>query len=170
MSQVAEGPPPMVTINAPASRVFASLANGDSIPNWMGRGSTARVSRRGPLVPGDTIALQTQNRFAGNRDRMRWIVGEVVPNKLLVLNIVDDSTGKVMGTRRDSLVAVGDSTRIISNIAVVDLATMAGPSVDSADKSAAAMLKVGERMMFSAFRMESKVELGRLKARIEGHK
>ena len=121
-------------------------------------------------MSGDTIALQTQNRFGGNRDRMRWIVGEVVPDKLLVLQLLDDSTGKVMGTRRDSLIAVGDSTRIISNIAVVDLATMAGPSVDSANKSAAAVLKVGERMMFSAFRMESKIELERLKKRIEGHR
>jgi hypothetical protein len=101
---------------------------------------------------------------------MKWIVGEIVPDKLIILQLLDDSTGKVMGTRRDSLVAMGDSTRVISNIAIVDLATMAGPSVDSANKQAAAVLKMGGRMMFSAFRMESKVELERLKARIEAHR
>ena len=118
MASVASGPPPDVTIHAPASRVFASLANGDSIPTWMGRGNIVLVSRHGMLLPGDTISVQLRRAFGGRFERIRWIVSAVVPDKLLVLEVRSDTTGTLLGTRRDSLISIGDSTRVVSNVVV----------------------------------------------------
>jgi uncharacterized protein YndB with AHSA1/START domain len=170
MSQVAAGPPPAVAIRAPASRVFASLANADSMTTWMSGGRNVRVSHHGPLTPGDTITVQSRRALGGRFDRVKWIVSEIVPDRLLVLRVVDDSTGAVMGVRRDSLVSVGDSTVIVSNITIADLSTLARKSGDTPYKSDEAVLKMGSRMMFSAFRIQAKLDFEKLKARIEGRK
>ena len=168
MASVASGPPPEVTIHAPASRVFASLANGDSIPAWMARGNNVVISRHGMLLPGDTISVQMRRGFGGGRtERIRWIVSSVVPDKLLALE-VRDTTGNVLGTRRDSLIAVGDSTRIVSNVVVSLPDSILRGAKSDTSRGAAAMVDMTSRMIFSAFRMESKLDLTQLKNRIEG--
>ncbi|HUQ19745.1 MAG TPA: hypothetical protein VM099_09050 [Gemmatimonadaceae bacterium] len=168
MVSVAAGPAPMVTINAPASRVFASLANADSLSTWMARGNKVVVSRHGLLVQGDTIAVQPTKAFGGRMDRIRWVVSSVIPDRLLALE-VRDSTGVLAGTRRDSLITDGATTRVISNVTVSIPDSLArGSKSDSAN--AGAMLNMTSRMMFSAFRMESQLDLTRLKNRIENRK
>lgn len=172
MASVASGPPPDVTIHAPASRVFASLANGDSIPTWMARGNVVLVSRHGMLLPGDTISVQLRRAFGGRFERIRWIVSAVVPDKLLVLEVRSDTTGTLLGTRRDSLISIGDSTRVVSNVVVAlpDSIRRASKSDTGMKGSADAMIDMTSRMIFSAFRMESKLDLTRLKTRIESGK
>ena len=172
MASVASGPPPDVTIHAPASRVFASLANGDSIPTWMGRGNVVVVSRHGMVLPGDTISVQLRRAFGGRFERIRWIVSAVVPDKLVVLEVRSDTTGTLLGTRRDSLISMGDSTRVVSNVVVAlpDSIRRAAKSDTGTKGSADAMIDMTSRMIFSAFRMESKLDLTRLKTRIESGK
>jgi uncharacterized protein YndB with AHSA1/START domain len=172
MASVASGPPPDVTIHAPASRVFASLANGDSIPTWMGRGNVVLVSRHGMVLPGDTISVQLRRAFGGRFERIRWIVSAVVPDKLVVLEVRSDTTGTLLGTRRDSLISMGDSTRVVSNVVVAlpDSIRRAAKSDTGTKGSADAMIDMTSRMIFSAFRMESKLDLTRLKTRIESGK
>jgi len=172
MASVASGPPPDVTIHAPASRVFASLANGDSIPTWMGRGNAVLVSRHGMVLPGDTISVQLRRAFGGRFERIRWIVSAVVPDKLVVLEVRSDTTGTLLGTRRDSLISMGDSTRVVSNVVVAlpDSIRRAAKSDTGTKGSADAMIDMTSRMIFSAFRMESKLDLTRLKTRIESGK
>ena len=43
-----------VTIGAPVARVFASVANADSLSGWMGDRRGVRVGHHGMLTPGDT--------------------------------------------------------------------------------------------------------------------
>ena len=99
---------------------------------------------------------------------MRWIVSAVVPDKLLVLEVRSDTTGTLLGTRRDSLISIGDSTRVVSNVVVAlpDSIRRAAKS-DTGLKGSDAMIDMTSRMIFSAFRMESKLDLTRLKSRIE---
>lgn len=167
MASVASGPPPVVTIKAPANRVFASLANGDSIPMWMAKGNIVTVSRHGMLVPGDTVRVQMRHLLGAPRERFKWVVSEVTPDKLLAYDLRSDSTGQVLATRRDSLVAMGDSTKIVSNIAVAINDSLRVLQRDTS-KATGALLGATSRMLLSAFRLESKLELTQLKARLEG--
>src|SRR5687768_16452689 len=102
-----------VTIGAPPSRVFASLAHGDSLGAWMADGNKVLTARHGPLQPGDTIAIRIPGT---NQDAIRWRVAQVVPDRLLVLELTFSSKGGPGASRRVSLVAEGDSTRVISRL------------------------------------------------------
>jgi uncharacterized protein YndB with AHSA1/START domain len=157
----------MVTIGAPPQRVFASLANHDSIPTW--RLSGNQSTQHGPIAPGDTLAsgISTRN---GTTSRMHWAATAVERDHLVALALTDDSTGNVVATRRDSIVAVGDSTKVVSTIAspMLDSPRTADPSQPPSRRSAAAM-DVASRLVVSSFRMQSKFELTRLKNRLEGH-
>lgn len=81
------------------------------------------------------------------------MVDEVIPDQVIALHLLNDTTGQNMGARRDSLYAIGDSTVVSSRLL---------PPSDSAPSSGAAA------MLFSLFQMQSKLELMSLKARIEG--
>jgi uncharacterized protein YndB with AHSA1/START domain len=167
MMSVAAGPSPSVVIQAPAERVFASLANGDSLATWMSRGNVVSVRRHGMLVPGDTVAIGTRQVFGGRSARARWIVSEVNPSKVLALQLRDDSTGILFATRRDSLVALGDSTRLVSDIIVSNLDSLKASRGDT-NQTSRSMLQMTAKFITSAVRLESEFELKALKAHIEG--
>jgi hypothetical protein len=156
-----------VTIHATPERVFASLANGDSIPFWMSRGNNVTVHRHGMLVPGDTIRVDLKRAVSGAQTRAVWVVTDVTPPNLLAL-AVRDTAGLVLATRRDSLIAVADSTRIISTINLVNLDSLVVARGDSV-KSSPAMLRMAQNVMVSAFRIDANVGLKQLKTRIESH-
>jgi hypothetical protein len=124
------------------------------------------------VLPGDTISVQLRRAFGGRFERIRWIVSAVVPDKLVVLEVRSDTTGTLLGTRRDSLISMGDSTRVVSNVVVAlpDSIRRAAKSDTGTKGSADAMIDMTSRMIFSAFRMESKLDLTRLKTRIESGK
>ena len=152
-----------VTIGAPPERVFASLASADSLPTWMAQGNTVVTTRRGLLERGDMIRV----RFQGMpRDAMAWQVAEVVPNVRVVLQL-SDSSGRAVALRRDSLSRQGDSTRISSRL----VSPLLDGSARASDSSAAggdAIFDMTSSLVLSMFRMQSKLELTRLKERIEG--
>jgi hypothetical protein len=159
----------IVTIGAPATRVFASIAHGDSAATWMAQGSTVLPSRHGPLVPGDTLRIETQTRIAAARQTMTWRVKEIVPNQLRVLELLSDSTHGVLATRRDSLAAVGDSTRVVTKILSSMIDSVKAGQKKTTGKSRDGLGPVPPDFLLAMFRIESKLELERLKGRIEGH-
>lgn len=144
-----------VTVAASPSRVFASLADGDSILTWMSEGNTVTASRRGPLVPGDTLRIEMRSTPGMPSQRMRWQVKEVVPDRLLVFQLLTDGSQPIMAIRRDSLAVKGDSTMLVST-----LVPGTGGKPDG-------VLGFGSDLMLSMLRMQSKLDLDRLKARLE---
>jgi uncharacterized protein YndB with AHSA1/START domain len=169
MAGFASGPSPSVTIGASPDRVFASLANGDSMMTWMAKGNTVTIHRHGPLVSGDTVLVATRNILGSPQTRFKWIVSEVTPGKLLVLQLRSDRTGRVLTTRRDSLISFGDSTRVVSTIEPLVMDSVGAPTRDTGAAAApGTMPYMASKLMLSAFRMESQLELIQLKSRIEG--
>lgn len=157
-----------VTIAATPARVFATIGHADSATTWMAQGSTILASRHGPLVPGDSLRIETSTRLPAPRQTMIWRVKEVVPDQLLVLELLSDSTHGVLATRRDSLAAVGDSTRVVSRIISSLPDSIGGGQNKSKAKSRDELSGMAPDFLFAMFRMQSKLELERLKGRIEG--
>jgi uncharacterized protein YndB with AHSA1/START domain len=154
--------PATTMVGAPLNRVFALLATGDSVPEWMSVSGSVRPSRHGPLAIGDTLTVIGSASSEAQR-RAHWIVTELTPGRLLVLQMRGDSLGVVMASRRFALEARGDSTAIIS--------TVASPAIDSvkaARRDSSVMMGFASKMMLAALRMQSKVELGQLKSHLEG--
>jgi uncharacterized protein YndB with AHSA1/START domain len=156
-----------VTIGSPAHRVFSSLANHDSMSTW---GLTTRdesATGRGSFENGDRLAVGASAR--GRRQRMMWTVVDVVPDRLVVLELRSDS-GMVLATRRDSLVALGDSTRIVSTIAspMFESLQRGAERGNTTSATSTAITGMGSKVMIGGFRLQSEKELKRLKARLEG--
>ena len=151
-----------VTIGASPARVYASLAHGDSLASWMADGNKVLTARHGPLQVGDTIAIKIPGT---NRDAIRWRVAQVVPDRLVVLELTSASNGGPGASKRDSLVVEGDSTRVVSRI----LSPLLQPvsQSDSVDPATGAVFDMTTTMVLSMFRMQSKMDLTRLKERIE---
>lgn len=162
MSQFANGDSTStLTIGAAPDRVFASLADGDSIVDWM-VGGRVRPSRSGPLRKGDTLYVQQRDSVRARP--MNWIVREVVPGKALTLQLEADTLNFIAVSRRYTVVGMGDSTLVYS--------TVTSPMMDSVNTKAksrnANMLEFTSKMMIGVMRMQNQMELKQLKARIEG--
>ncbi|MGH9421290.1 MAG: SRPBCC family protein [Thermoanaerobaculia bacterium] len=159
-----------VTIAGTPTRVFAALANGDSVPKWMANGNMVTSTRHGPLAVGDSLQVAMKSGFGMAQRPMTWQITEVNPDHLLAFELLSDSTHRVIAIRRDSLVAAGDSTNIIS--------TVASPLVDSIQAAGAkprpqtrdAIVGLSSTIIISAFRMQSKLDLLQLKGHIENRK
>lgn len=165
-SVAAEGPAVSVVIHAPAERVFASLAHADSLTEWRAEGLGIRTSRRGLLQPGDTLILQTTGGPAGPQ-RSTWVVTTVVPPRVVAMEARGDTSGTVLATRRDSVVALGDSALVVTTMAAAVLDSLRVVHPDSGRPNEV-MLDVTSNIMVSAMRLQSGSELRALKRRIEG--
>ncbi len=148
-----------VMIAGSPNRVFAWLANGDSVPAWMAQGNTVTTNRRGQFIPGDTLRVEMG---AGTiaKQSVTWQVTEVVPDKLIAWRMRNDTSERRLLIRRDSLSVEGDSTKVVSRLV--------SPLTEQRDDSGSAALGLTGKMMMSMFRMQSKLELMQLKARVEG--
>jgi hypothetical protein len=156
-----------VTIAATPARVFASIVHGDSAVTWMSQGSIVLPSRHGPLVPGDTLRIETAARIPGPQQAVIWRVKQVVPDQLFVLELLSDSTHGILATRRDSLSAVGDSTRVVTRIISSMLDSVTAGQNKGKAKAPDGLTGMAPDFLLAMFRMQSKLELTRLKARIE---
>lgn len=156
-----------VTIAAPVARVFASLANSDSLETWMGERSQMRATHHGMLVPGDTLIGEMRLRFSVGNRRTKWMVSEVKPNQLLALQLRADSGSKLVAQRQFSLTAKADSTVVLSAVSAPMLDSLSKRPNDSIRGKDAA-LEVTSKLLTSALRLQSHIELERLKARVEG--
>ncbi|MEO8193099.1 MAG: SRPBCC domain-containing protein [Gemmatimonadales bacterium] len=156
-----------VAIAAPANRVFASLTNGDSIPTWMAQGSRVTVSRRGPLLPGDTLRVEMKQAL-GPRQHFTWKVKKVVPDRLVVMEMRSGANGMLIAQRRDSLAAAGDSTLIVSTVGSPGIDSVLAARRGTGDSSREVVLDMTSRLLVSMVRMQSQLDLLQLKNRIEG--
>jgi uncharacterized protein YndB with AHSA1/START domain len=157
-----------VTIGGTPARVFASLANGDSIQAWMASGSSVITSRHGPLQVGDTVRVEMQPGRGLRVQRLLWVVSEVAPDRALGLELRTDTSTRVMALRRDSLVAMGDSTKLVSTVVSPMMDSLANVRNSDGKKSGGRIADLTADLLLSAFRMQSKLELLRLKAMVEG--
>ncbi len=148
-----------VTIAGSPGRVFASLAHGDSLGTWMAQGNTVKTTRHGPLIIGDTLRVEMGAGTIATQS-ITWQVAEIVPDKLIAWRIRNDTSERLVLLRRDSLIVEGDSTRVVSRLV--------SPIIDQDAGSGSGALGLTGKMMLSMFRMQSKLELMQLKARIEG--
>lgn len=162
------GPTTSITIDAPARRVFASLANVDSMPIWRQVVSVSS-SRKGMLRVGDT--LRTQMRMPTDSvDRVTFdVVSELVPDRLLVLETVGDNANNrgILMIRRDSLVSAGDSTQLFTTFSMP--ATSAELArLDTSRSRERRVLDMMTTLAVSVARLQAGMEHRKLKARIEG--
>ena len=161
--------PETVAIGAPPSRVFASLANADSLSSWMAERMGVSVSHHGTLVPGDTLQVGAKMRFnIGKSQAMRWVVSDVKPNQMLALEMLSDSTRRIMAVRQFNLAPKGDSTLLTTSVTTPGLDSVRASRGDSV-KMSDALLAGASKLMMSSLRMQAHRELQLLKAHIEGH-
>jgi uncharacterized protein YndB with AHSA1/START domain len=154
-----------VTIAGPPDRVFAALANHDSLATWWVLKGQSAASGHGPIAVGDSLPVQVSQ---SSRQRLsRWIVDEIRPGKLLVLSLHNDTAGVTVAVQRDSLVSLGDSTEIISTISSPMMEGIRSRGGDEAPKGGA-LIGMSSKLVISAMRLQSKLELTRLKNHIEG--
>ena len=147
-----------VMIAAAPQRIYSSLSDGDSAVTFRATGSAVTASRKGPLAIGDSIRIEMKGSLGVGQRPIVWTIRELKPGQLVAMDLMNETRTHTIATRRDSLVAIGDSTMVISSI---------GTSLPDSVHARAGM--AGD-MMMSMFRIQSKLELQSLKARIEGRK
>ena len=159
-----------MTIGGSPERVFASLATPDSMAAWVASAKVTRPIGKGMLVAGDTLVLDDPGRrIGGSRQNMDWVVREIVAPYLLVLEMRPD-TGKVNSTlmlRRDSLVAKGDSTMLVTTFSTPFMDSVGTATADSS-RMGGAIVAGASKVMVGALRLVHEADLKRLKARVEG--
>ena len=156
-----------LTIGAPVQRVFASIANADSLSGWMADRRRVTAGHHGMLAAGDTLDIETKLPLSSGMRRLKWTVSDVRPNQLLALQLRSDSVGELVATRQFSLAAKGDSTFITSAIAAPIVDSIRAGRSDTL-KSSDAYLDAASRLLISALRLQSHIELEQLKSRVEG--
>jgi uncharacterized protein YndB with AHSA1/START domain len=145
-----------VTIAASPQRIYSSLSNGDSAATWRATGNAVTASRRGPFSIGDSIRIEMKGSLGVGQRPIVWHVRELKPDQVVAMDLMNEAGTHAIAMRRDSLAANGDSTVVISAI------------YPMLPDSVQARGGVAGDMMMSMFRMQSKLELQSLKARIEG--
>jgi hypothetical protein len=97
---------------------------------------------------------------------MRWTLEQMEAPQVLVWSARDDSSRVEIVRRTDSVVALGDSVRLVS--------VFASPAMDSISASDSVggfgerLLNSAGKMAAGAMRRLAERDLGRLKARLEG--
>jgi len=156
-----------VTIGAPPSRVFASLANSDSLSTWMAERTGMTAGHHGMLVVGDSLLGEMRLRFKVGNTPTKWTVAALTPNQFLSLQLRSDSTRRLVAKREFTLTAKGDSTQVLSAVSAPMLDSIGTKRSDTINASEAAV-NMTSKLLTSALRLQSHIELERLKARVEG--
>ncbi len=156
-----------VTVAATPERVFAALADPDSMQAWMMPGTLVGASHRGIVAVGDTLHVETAGVGGRGHQQFTWLVRAVTPGQLLVIEMRDSTGVTAFTARRDSLMVSGDSTRIVSTIASPMMDSLKTERGDTGGKTGGAMLNFASKMLVSAFRLQSEAELRQLKAHLE---
>jgi len=160
-------PPETMVIAAPVNRVFASIANADSLAGWMTPGLGVRASHHGMLVTGDTLKIGANGRLTFGTEPMKWVVVDVRPDQLLALQLRSDTTGMVVATRQFTVAAKGDSTLVSSTVSTPVADSIRANRSDTIKQSDAWLAGIS-KMMMASLRMQSHLEMEQLKNRIEG--
>lgn len=160
----------VVMIGASPDRVFASLADPDSLATWVDVGSLVSSPRHGLLEAGDSFRIARPARKAGvGGDITTWRVVASVPGHSLMLRIANDSLGKVaIISRYDSLTVVGDSTRLSTTYGA-EIMDSTRLSTRDSGRGESAVLGFAQKLIIAAMRLATAQDLPRLKARVEQH-
>jgi hypothetical protein len=153
-----EGPVVTQMIAAPTGHVFAALSDVDSLRAWRLDAAVIRATQHGPLHVGDTLSGGTSNQ----QGQTAWVVSAVVPDTVVAFDGIALKTGKRMFTRRDSVSAVGDSTKVTSIFTAAVLDSL------SASGKTGGMMDVANTAVMGGLRLEIQEEMKRLKSHIEG--
>jgi uncharacterized protein YndB with AHSA1/START domain len=162
----------IVTMAGTPERVFATLATPDSMALWMTTSRLESPTGGALLAVGDTLRFRSitiQGDSSGTTVTGDWIVREVNAPTLLVTEMRSDSgarTGVVL-MRRDSLVAVGDSTTIFTTYST-PLFDSVSTTVRDSSKVGSTILGGATKMMVGVLRMTTEEEYKGLKKRVEG--
>ena len=161
-----------VTIGGGSERVFRLLTTPDSMVAWMTPGTEIVPLGKGAFRPGDTLRVSSPlgTRESGRRQTELWVVRQVqAPTILTVDAITFDPAGTphVAHTRRDSLVTVGDSTKVVSTFEMAPIYAGGQPLPDSGGAKGA-MLSVAEKMLLGASKLVAETQMKQLKAYVEG--
>lgn len=156
-SDVAQALPGSVSHN------FTMLTDRDSLLDWLPDGTTATPEHHGSLKPGDTVrvAAATRRQGASGRAAQLWIVREVKAPDVFAIEAIEFDPGGLPHpafTRRDSLVAAGDSTRVTSTFTFTPLASTLDPSATSS-AAASSLLSTADRMRVGAARIMWQTQL-----------
>jgi hypothetical protein len=157
-----------IMIGASPDRVYASIADPDSLSTWVDLGSTITSERHGLLQAGDSFQVVRPPLKAGRSgESSSWKVVEANPGHSMSLLLANDSLLKVVRImRHDSLVAVGDSTRVSVTYGA-EILDSTRLSAKDGGKGESAVMGFAQKMMVSAMRLAMDQDLQRLKARIE---
>jgi uncharacterized protein YndB with AHSA1/START domain len=152
-----------VTVALPAEHAYAMLTDRDSLLAWLPGGTTVMPESRHALQTGDTIRVAAQTRGGSTgRAVAIWIVRELKPPTAIAIEGIEYDPGGVPHiafSRRDSLVAQGDSTRIVSTFVASPL-MVGSDSVRAASGAVTgSLLGAAERMRAGAARMLWETEL-----------
>ena len=98
--------------------------------------------------------------------KLKWTVSEIRPNQLLALQLRSDNVGELIATRQFSLAAKGDSTFITSAIAAPIVDSIRAGRSDTL-KSSDVYLDAASKLLISALRLQSHIELEQLRSRVE---
>ncbi len=160
----------VVMIGANPDRVFASLADPDSLTTWVDVGSMVSSPRHGLLQAGDSFRIARPARKAGiGGDITTWRVVESVPGRSLMLRLANDSLRKVaIISRYDSLSVVGDSTRLSTTYGAESMDSTRLSTKDGG-KPESAVLGFAQKLIVAGLRLATETDLQRLKARVEKH-
>jgi hypothetical protein len=154
-----------------ASRAFTLLTDRDSLLEWLPEGTTLSPARHGRLQAGDTlrVAAPTRRNVSTGRASQLWIVRDVnAPSVLAVEGIEFDPGGlpHPAFTRRDSVVAAGDSTVIISTFVGFPLLSPPESAAAAGNVVTSSLLTAADRMRLGAARLMWQAQLRRLGQRL----
>lgn len=119
------------------------------------------------LVTGDTLHVETRLPLSSGMRRLKWTVSDVRHNQLLALEMRSDSIGELIATRQLTLAAKGESTFVTSAITAPIVDPVRAGRSDTL-KSSDAYLDAASKLLISALRLQSHIELEQLRTRVEG--
>ncbi|MEO5825380.1 MAG: hypothetical protein ABIR59_05785 [Gemmatimonadales bacterium] len=160
-----------VVMASTQERVFASLVNTDSMAAWMETTKISPVSR--DLVPGDTLRVRGTMNVRGqigtkvNGDAyMQWVIRDIQAPSLIIMEMVDDSLGRAVMSRRDEISMRNDSVVVRSTFSSELMDSVRTAEADSS-KMAGSVLGGVRKLMVGGARLLTQSQLERLKARVE---
>lgn len=159
------------TVAGDPTRVFRLLTDSDSLLDWLPEGSTARPERHGIVQPGDTIrvAAPVRRETSTGQAMQVWIVREVKLPDVLAVDAIEYDRGGVPHpaySRRDSVFAADDSTRIVSTFVLAPLFANADSVRATSGAVTGSLLSTAERMRLGAARLMWEGQLKRIGRRV----
>jgi uncharacterized protein YndB with AHSA1/START domain len=155
-----------VVMASTQERVFASLVNTDSMAAWM---ETTNISPPGrDLVPGDTLHVRfgrTGSTVDGTAD-IQWVIRDIQAPSLIVMEMVADSVGRAVMSRRDEISVRNDSV-VVRSIFSSELMDSVRTAEADSSRVAGSVMGGVQKLMVGGARMMTQAQLEQLKARVE---